>query len=202
MFIQWCLKGIRSRPPSFGDLEAFSLLDIGILSNWLLHSSTMPIVKALVTAQGLLSQHALLTHVNQYSTVVNTTPYVSLSAGVILRDAVLGRRVHPAWKSAVDFATARGKVPGYVYRVWTVVTPKPSPKLINLSDEIRNLNLFRDAWKWQHQGEITAKLVIPSSQIQSVTKVNANGSLAGIQGTNPNFVDPQTICNLLKEINA
>jgi hypothetical protein len=78
----------------------------------------------------------------------------------------------------------------------------PSPTLMNVSDEIRNLNLFRDAWKWQHQGEITAKIFLPFAQIESVTKVKADGSIDGSPTTNPQFIDPATICNLLKEINA
>ena len=121
MVIQWCLKGIRSRPPSFEDTEAVNLLDTGIPSAWLRYNFTLPIGTPLIDAQFQLSRSALrLAHVNNYNVVGTTTPYISLSAGVILRDRTLGRRVFSAWKSAVDFATGRGKIHGDVYRAWTM----------------------------------------------------------------------------------
>jgi hypothetical protein len=131
-----------------------------------------------------------------------TSPYISLSAGIVLRDTPIGTRVFPAWKSAVDFATGRGSFAGYIYRLWTVVAPKPSPELINVSDEVRNLNLYRTAWKYQQQGEITAKLVIPSPQIEYVVKVGMDGKLTGFRFDNTRFVKPESISNLLEEINA
>jgi hypothetical protein len=201
MLIQWCLKGIRERA-SFGDKEASDLVDAGIQSNWLFNNRTMPIVQAIRIVQPLLNETALVEHVNNYSAVTTTSPYISLSAGVVLPNTPIGTRVFPAWKSAVDFATARGSFAGYIYRVWTIVAPKPAPELMNVSDEIRNLNLFRAAWKYQHQGEITAKLVIPSSQIEYVVKVATDGKLTGFRVDNPRFVKPESICNLLEEINA
>jgi hypothetical protein len=71
---------------------------------------------------------------------------------------------------------------------------------MNVSDEIRNLNLFRSVWKYQHQGEITAKLVIPPAQIEYVVKVGANRKLTGFRRNNLRFVKPDTISNLLVEI--
>jgi hypothetical protein len=82
------------------------------------------------------------------------------------------------------------------------VAPKPSAELINLSDEIRNLNLFRTAFKYQDQGEITAKFVVPSAQIESVVKVDKDGKLTGFRRDNKRLVDPKSVCNLLEEINA
>lgn len=128
MVIQWCLKGIPERP-SFGDTEAADLLAKGIQSNWLFNNPTVPIAQAIPTVQSMLSLSALLTHVNNYAAVRTTSPYISLSAGVVVPDTALGTRKFPAWKSAVDFATARGRTEGYIYRVWTIVTPKPSPEL-------------------------------------------------------------------------
>ncbi len=199
MVIQWCLKGIQERP-SFGDTEAANVLTTGIQSIWLLNNPAVPIALAIPTVQGMLSLSALLTHVNNYAAVRTTSPYISLSAGVVVPDTPLGTRKFPAWKSAVDFATARGKTEGYIYRVWTVVTPKPSPELMNVSDEIRNLNLFSSVWRYQHQGEITAKLVIPPVQVEYVLKVGTNGKPTGFRRDNPGFVKPDTISNLMMEI--
>jgi hypothetical protein len=70
----------------------------------------------------------------------------------------------------------------------------------NVSDEIRNLNLFSSVWKYQHQGEITAKLVIPPAQIEYVIKVRTNGKPTGFRNDNLGFVKPDTISNLVMEI--
>jgi hypothetical protein len=71
---------------------------------------------------------------------------------------------------------------------------------MNVSDEVRNLNLFRAAWKYQHQGEVTAKFVIPPAQIEYVVKVGADRKLTGFRVNNAGFVKPDTISNLLVEI--
>ena len=200
MVIQWCLKGIQARAPGFGDKEAADLMQSGIASNWLRANAGLPILSALESAQRSLSESALVAHVNSYAVVRTSTPYISLSAGVVLRDSKLGSRLFPAWRSAVNFATERGKTDGYIFRVWTVVTPQPSPEVIGVSEEIRNLNLFRTSWRWQHQGEITAKVILPSVQIEYFQKITATGSLIGTKQTNPHFVDPATVSNLLREI--
>jgi len=201
MHIQWCLKGIRSRP-TFTDADAFALLDNGIPSNWLLTNPAVSCAVAISTVQSLLSESLLVSHVNQYATVANITPYISLSAGVVLPDTRLGTRVMPAWESAVGFATDFGKSDGYIYRLWTVVAPQPAPELLHLSDEIRNVNLFRQTHKYQKQGEITAKLVIPPVQIEYVTKIGKDGTVLGIRRDNSRFVEPKSVSNLLEEINA
>jgi hypothetical protein len=199
MVIQWCLKGISERP-TFGDTEAEALLYSGIKSSWLFNNPTVPIELAIPTVQGLLGLTALLTHVNNYAAVRTTSPYISLSAGVVLRDTAVGTRKFPAWRSAADFATEWGRSPGYVYRLWTIVSPKPAPEIMNVSDELRNLNLFDAAWKYQKQGEVTAKLVIPPVQIEYVMKVGSDRIPTGFRRDNSRFVKPETISNLLVEI--
>lgn len=160
----------------------------------------MSIEQAIPTVQSLLSLSSLLTHVNNYAAVRTTSPYISLFAGVVLPDTALGSRKFPAWRSAVDFATEWGKSSGFVYRVWTIVTPQPSPEVMNVSDEVGNLNLFGAAWKYQKQGEVTAKLVIPPSQIEYVVKVGPDRRPTGFRKDNSRFVKPDTISNLLVEL--
>jgi hypothetical protein len=109
MHIQWCLKGIRSRP-TFTDADAFALLDNGIPSNWLLANPAVLFAAAIPTVQSLLSESLLVSHVNQYATVANITPYISLSAGVVLPDTRLGTRVMPAWETAVRLRNRFRKV--------------------------------------------------------------------------------------------
>jgi hypothetical protein len=201
MHIEWCLKGIRSRS-EFTDKDAFVLLDTGIPSIWLLRNSSTPVRAAIPVVQSLLSESALVTHVNNYAAVAGVSPYISLSAGVVIPDTKLGTRVISAWETAVGFATGFGKVDGYVYRLWTIVSPQPAPEVLQLSDEIRNLNLFRSTYKYQQQGEVMGKLVIPPAQILFVTKIDRLGKVVGIRKENSKFIKPESVCNLLKEINA
>jgi hypothetical protein len=201
MHVQWCLKGMRSYP-SFQDAEAFALLDTGIPSSWLFNNPTVGVAATIPLVQGLLSEASLVNHVNRYSAVAGMSPYISLSAGIVIPATKLGTRVVPAWQTAVGFATNFGKTDGYVYRLWTIVSPQPAPEVLYLSDEIRNLNLFRQTHKYQKQGEIAAKLVIPPVQIQYVTKISKRGKVLGIRSDNTRFVDPSKICNLLGEISA
>jgi hypothetical protein len=77
MHIQWCLKGIREQV-LFGDKEAAAVVDEGIQSKWLFNNGTMPVVQAISAVQSLLSETNLIMHVNNYSAVSATTPYISL----------------------------------------------------------------------------------------------------------------------------
>jgi hypothetical protein len=196
--IQWCLKGI-GESSGFGDAQARALLTSGIPSNWLRANANTPMFPGLPVAQDALSPQALFDHVNDYTTVGPTTPYISLSAGVVAYDGNQGADVFPAWETAVDFATSWSTRSGYVFRVWTVVSPKAASRLLNVSDEVRNLNLFRNFTEYHYEGEVAAKILVPARQIEWVAKVNASLTREWLQ-MNVDFVKPETVSNLLEEI--
>lgn len=197
MYIQWCLKGI-AESPGFADSDAIALFGSGIKSNWLRQNATLSLDAGLPQGQVALNETALFRHVNDYAAVGAQTPYISLSAGVV-QPTAFGYAEFPAWFTAVDFATSGSMHQGFVYRVWTVVSPKPSARLINVSDEIRDLNLFRDFWRYNNEGEIAAKLLVPSAQIQFVAKVDSQPAVLWTR-YNPSFVMPESICNLVGEV--
>jgi hypothetical protein len=70
---------------------------------------------------------------------------------------------------------------------------------MNVSDEIRDLNIFRDFWRYNNEGEIAAKLVVPSAQIEFVAKVDDQPTVLWTQ-YNRFFVRPESICNLVEEV--
>jgi hypothetical protein len=198
MHIQWCLKGIAEYT-GFSDTEAIAVLDRGIPSNWLRLNATGRLDAGLFDGQRALGAAALFDHVNDYARVGARTPYVSLSAGIVQTDGFFGFAAYPAWYTAADFATQGPTGEGFIYRVWTVVAPKMSASLMNVSDEVRDLNIFRNFWRYNHEGEIAAKLLVPFTQIQYVAKLNSQLNIIW-QTPNPRFVQPESISNLLEEI--
>jgi hypothetical protein len=204
MLIHWCLKGIPEIPGWFSDQEAMRALSEGIPSNWLRYYGGVPLAASLPLAQRALSWSALDNHVNNYASVAQTTPYISLSAGVVVPRTLGGVSVRPAWRTALDFATRGGSSSGFVFRCWTIVSPKPSPSLLHVADEVRDLNIFRRFWIFHVEGEIAAKILIPFRQIEWVQKYNPQlqrvsiGPGGKLVETNRDFEHPRKISNLIE----
>jgi hypothetical protein len=197
MHIQWCLKGIKESK-DFGDAEARALLSTGLKSNWLRNNSTIAFDPGMTDAQDALGPTALFNHVHNYGTFSAYTPYISLSAGIRRSDGGHGLQEFRAWETALDFATDSPTGTGYVYRVWTIVSPKPSPRLMGISDELRDLNQFWDYAYYNYEGEIAAKLLVPARQIHWVAKVAFPATQVWVD-TNTELVEPDTITNLKLE---
>ena len=70
---------------------------------------------------------------------------------------------------------------------------------MNVSDEVRDLNIFRHFWRYNREGEIAAKLLVPFTQIEYVAKLNSQLDIMW-KRLNPRFVRPESISNLLEEI--
>jgi len=83
MIVQRCLKGIYGINKS----DADTILDEGILCNWTRYKTGgPPTAKEIRTA---LTANMLDLHVNNYASVQATTPFISLSAGCVSRDALV-----------------------------------------------------------------------------------------------------------------
>lgn len=202
MLIQWCLKGIPEQR-SFGDAEAKAVVDsAGINSTWLRSRISEPQADLSEDAQGMLSQVALDQHVNGFLPGA-LTPYISLTAGSTEIDPTSRSAVRfPAASTALAFATRQGTTAGYVFRLWTLVSPKPAPELPGFAEEVRDLNLFNQFSPWHTEGEIAAKLFIPARQIESVTKYEKDLSETWqAPYKNPAvFVAPERISTIVEEV--
>lgn len=198
MLIQWCLKGIPESP-DFGNPDAIQILSEGMRSMWVLQNRGRTLSGALHASQQALSDVALDKHVNNYATVANNTPYISLSAGSVVPRPSGGVSVRPAWRTALDFATRGGQSSGFVFRCWTIVSPKPCASLLNVSDEIRDLNIFRQFWIFHNEGEVAAKQFIPSRQFEWAQKFDRSLQRTFIW-KNPGFVDPDNLSNLIETV--
>ena len=198
MLVQWCLKGVP-QTPGFGDLDAVQALSrSGLTSNWVRANPHLTIAVGWPDAHVVLSDTALVAHVNAYGKVRGHTPYLSLTAGVIERDSHSRMAIHhPAWTTALDFATKGKTTDGYVFECWIQLPGNPAPELPGFGEEVRDLNIHpRFAW-WHDQGEILAKLVVPPRQIRRVLKFDRNlARLPLVGGSNPDFVPPERISNI------
>jgi hypothetical protein len=199
MLVQWCLKGVPWST-GFGDAEALRVLSHeGLTSNWVRANGGRSFMTGLVDGHAALSDAALAQHVNAYATVAATTPYVSLSAGVVERNPTTRTPIrHRAWTTALDFATGGGTGDGYVFECWVQLPGNPAPELPGFGEEVRNLNLHGRFARWHHQGEIAAKLVVPPRQIRRVLKFTISlKQLSFAAGAfNPQFVPPERVSNI------
>ena len=216
MLIQWCLKGIR-QTKTFSDSQAADVLRSKGLASAHIFTDPNSYTRsaAFADAHAALSTTALDDHVNNFSLVAAQTPYISLGAGCRTIDPVTGAaRTHSALDTAIDFATGAvwgaETTPGYVFKMWLIVTPKPAPALPGYGEEVRDLNIFEKYTIFHTEGEIAGKLVVPHRQIASVTKYDRDGvvdasvnwlSFGLNPGTGPEghwveYLPPETVNNV------
>jgi hypothetical protein len=114
-------------------------------------------------------------HVNHFSAPDPSTarpygeqsPFISLSAGVVERDAAAKtNHVHRARKTALWFGTRFGaESTAYLYVCWVLLTPRSAIEIQSVGEEIRDLNTYRRYSDFQTEGEIAAKVWVPDNQI-------------------------------------
>jgi hypothetical protein len=198
------LKGIPKQS-GFGDREAMRVLSTGLKSAWVRANKLRTLDSAWPDAHSALSVAALASHVNNYHSVRHQTPYVSLTAGLMLYDGqsrTATRR--SAWQTALEFATKFGTVTGYVFECWVVLPPNPAPELPGFGEDVRDLNLHASFAYWHPQGEVAAKLGVPARQIRRVVKFGSDLKPQRMGGTratkagllNRDFVPPERVSNI------
>jgi hypothetical protein len=173
MFVQWCIKGVRGRtagePSDVGLTPDEAITAVrdgnGILCNWWRDVGTISPAKR----RQKLTAANLDLHVNNYDSIKNETPFISLTAGCVERDVFYRtNRVLPAEDTALMFATNNGTAPGFLFYCWVVVGLKPAVPIEGVAEEVRELNSYRSWSAYQVEGELTAKINIPANQIQRV----------------------------------
>ena len=95
------------------------------------------------------------------------TPFISTTAGTVERDVIEETNtLLPAWKSALYFATEGWTKDGWLFYAYLFLIGKPAVKLEAFSEELRDINIYTGYSPYLTEGEITAKLVIPTAQIE------------------------------------
>ncbi|WP_332768704.1 hypothetical protein [Phenylobacterium sp.] len=203
MYIQWFAKGIAGRrdhgPPSrrLTKADAWDIVDsrTGILSNWW-HSQGG--ISPSSVAQ-VLTETNLDRHLHAYATFGTQSPFISVAAGCVERDALLQQNfVYSAVDTALDFATDAWAYPGAVFFGWTIVGLNPAVPMRGISESVRELNVYRRWSPYQLEGEITVKVNIPANQIERVEWWDPIHSRSAPQDVhnNPDFERPDPISNI------
>jgi hypothetical protein len=213
MLLQWCFRGIASSS-SFDDRAAADvLLKAGLASAWLRCNAGLSLLNGVVNAHAVLSTIALDAHVNNFGVAGVNSPDISLTAGCVTADPVTGQTtVHSALDTAIGFATGAiwgGEThPGYVFKLWVIVTPKPAAELPGFGEEVRDLNQFQRSGLYHQEGEVAGKLIVPHRQIRYVEKYGKKGSVERVdwtilgleqedtRGCGKEFVPPDRVNNL------
>ena len=182
MIIQWCCKGIQDLPKR--DVQNILTDPVGLKSRYWL--STDPNPFPISQALQRLTEQDLDLHVNHYNyrdpatgrPFYETTPFISLSAGCVDRDTTIHtNKTYRAFQTALDFATiadhnqpTAGRRPGWVLFCYVLVSVNPAVRIPSVAEEIRELNHNRAYSQWYSQGEITAKINVPSAQILNAVR--------------------------------
>jgi hypothetical protein len=206
MIVQWCLKGMHLDD----DNAARAIIDDrgGLVCNWWrdVHQITPQQRREKLTADNIDR------HVNHfYGTDPVTgrpfnevTPFVSLSAGTVERDAVRRTNVtHSARETALAFGSAFGRfMTAYLFRCWVVVAPRAVVPVEGVAEEVRDLTTYRSYSAFQLEGEVVAKIEVPSNQIESCERWDDLGPALGWVRAigwpyqNSDFVPPTELTNV------
>jgi hypothetical protein len=197
MYVQWCVKGISGGAGGITLNESVYLITSGsgIVSNWWRKKQII----SPADVSSILNDYNLDRHLHDYANYGPNTPFISLASGCVERDSLLQRNVvYSAVDTALLFATNAWKHPGALFYCWTSVGLNPAVEISAVSEAVRDLNSYRRWSPYQLEGEITAKVQIPSNQISHVEWWDGALSTAQPQNNFVNlaFVDPAPVTNL------
>jgi hypothetical protein len=206
VIVQWCCKGVGDMAPK----KVKRILDgeVGLQCRFWQRHRILPYELAVER----LTERDLDLHVNHYDgtdpitgkAVRDHTAFISLSAGCVERDALRSRNVlHPALRTALIFATERAQRPGWVFTCYVTVAMNPAARIPGVAEEVRELNHRRPYSRFRPEGEIAAKLNVPSRQILCAEHWEPAGK-ATVQRTggyrNLGFVHPEALLNMRQMI--
>ena len=208
MIFQKVLKGISGVDDSTAD---YILTERGIICNWWRKIGTMPIV----AVRDKLTERNYYWHVNRYSDIDPTTgrpfsedtPFISTTAGTFQPNVFWQRNVlYSAYSTALRFATNHLKQSGYIFYCYLMILDKQAIEYRQFAEEARDINVYSQFYRFQWQGEITAKINIPVVQIEKyemheindVRRAIASGTPIRPSRTNlnPYYIPPEEYSNI------
>jgi hypothetical protein len=207
VMFQFVFKGI----PDLSDDDARRTMQAGILCNWWRRVRTLPNPEV----RGRLTQRELDDHIARYwatvpgetYTVGENSPFISTTAGTYQAQNSKTYKYFSAELTAISFATRQSRTDGVIFRAWLPVLGRPSLPLAQFAEELRDPNQYPKAYGFHHQGEVTAKIEIPTAQIEgfwtvsaiatkSSLKTGASSVLGAMTAINPNYVAPDDFTNV------
>jgi hypothetical protein len=199
MMIQKVYKGMCGMER---DAAQTCLREFGIPSRWWKGNVTPGEVLAQLTETGLMR------HLNDYDAFGPDTPFISTTAGSVVRDANgQANVIETAEYVATDFATDGFTRDGWVFSGYVFTLGRQAVKQQPFAEEVRELNIYTGYLPFQPEGELVAKFHLPAVQLESAWPVTARPDpklsgaflwpLKGPVSTNPTlYVSPEDIVNV------
>ena len=200
MYIQRCVKGIvGTRNGSDGitwkKAKAIVTGTNGIDSNW----SRKAGQRSPKQIANVLTDQNLDSHLHDYDTFGDDSPFISLACGAVNRNTLAQRNIiRSAIDTALQFATDDWEKPGALFFLWVPTSHNRAVPLSAFAEPVRDINIYRRWSPFQPEGEITAKIRIPANQIERVEWWDSNYSWTYPEKvlTNPNYVEPDPLSNI------
>lgn len=200
MYIQICVKGIPGSHNGSNGLtwdDAIGLVEThqGIVSNlWRNNGMLTPRKVA-----DVLTDENLDHHLHRYAKYGPNTPFISLACGSVERRPEFQENlVRSAIDTALGFATSDWLHPGTLFYLWVPIGHHKTVPLSAFSEPVRDLNIYQRWSEYQLEGEITAKIHIPSNQIEKIEWWDGSVSQSTPVNTmpNPHYVKPDSLSNI------
>jgi hypothetical protein len=167
MMIQRVYKGICGieRDEAEARLRA-----LGIASRWWQKNGSVGPDEVLAQ----LTETALMRHLNDYDTFGPETPFISTTAGSVVRDAT-GKTniIESAEYIATEFATDGFTRDGWVFAGYLFTLGRKAVRQQPFAEEVRELNLYTGYLPFQPEGELVAKFHWPAVQLEAAWPVTA-----------------------------
>ena len=187
MYFQKVLKGIKEL--SRAD-AAVMVMDEGIHCNWSRREGSISTSEI----SEKLTDGNILCHLNQYGdplppshphfsrteklTYGDITPFISTTAGAVQRFSAPGLNIcFPAFMTALQFATANFTTSGYIFYVYLLTLGKKAIPLMQFAEQVRELQFYSQYLPYHREGEIVAKIAIPSPQIEKAEEYHGPNAL-------------------------
>jgi hypothetical protein len=117
--------------------------------------------------QAKLTPENLDRHLNDYDAFGPETPFISTTAGAVQGVYFLPNRIyHEPLAMAIHFATDGESRPGFVFYGYVFTIGKKAVELWPFAEEVREMHIYTEYLPYHHEGEIVAKIIIPSIQLE------------------------------------
>jgi hypothetical protein len=208
MFIQHVIKGIINIGPTAADDILFRS---GIQCNWLRHVGKIYPYEI----SEKLKENVLNWHLNRYDDIdpdtnapfCDNTPFISTTAGTVEQDTRSGYFcLFAPFPTALWFATQGYTQPGYIFYGYVFTLGKKSIEHWEFAEETRDLHVYAAPQQYHPEGEVVAKIHIPSERLERweyydpfASMVSQNGQHPKPMNTsrpNPNYQRPDRIHNI------
>jgi hypothetical protein len=199
VIVQWCCRGIPR-------LEEQAVREI-LLGGMGLQCPPLRAhgLSAYGDVLGRLTETYLDLHVNHYDDnepgtsepVRERTPFISMSAGTVEPNVQLHTNVLcPARRTGLRFATTGGRHDGWLFIAYVLVGTGRATRIPGVGEEVRDLHHGRRYSAFRLEGEVAAKINVPSAQILAAERWTVRGGLSLRRGfVNPRFVPPDGLLN-------